>query len=642
MPNLTPSHLLTLDVSGNITSDTNSYVTAPSLSSTLTSYIPYMASTLGTGVLQSPSSGNITSSNTLPSGCSATNTILTTPTFSGTVATGLTASKVLQTDGSGNLSASGVSSTTLGYLDATSSVQTQINGKQATLTGATTTVVSSNLTPSVVVVSDGSGKIASSAVTSTTLGYLDPTSSIQTQINGKQASVSVGNNVIVQTNGSGVLTGSTTLPSGSSATSMTLTTPTFSGNVTTGLAASELLQTNSSGVMIASNTLPSGSSATNMTLTTPSFSSATITGSNVYNGTSTQPFLFYDTSTGYKMGAINSFAYNSNNCFSLGSYTSTGTLIGQQIILGRDNGGYVLVTSPVINGAITWATDNDWDLGSATSRPANIRVANTGYFYGLSNGIAQISSSALTSSNTLPSGCSATSMTLTTPTFSGASTTQALLPSANNTYSIGSTGTRYANGYFFTGLDVTNNSGSGNWASISVGGSYNGNVINVLQLKNNTTTASSGTEMSFQGVNSGGTATTGSAYYSGNAFVIVANSVGVSLTNGASSWASACSKGLKNVVDSSVDHEKNIEHLDSIAIDRWAYKADETATENMGPYAEDILEKFNLGSGKELTTLQMDGVLFSCLKGMYTKHKKLEDLVNQLQTKLNDILEKGS
>lgn len=44
----------------------------------------------------------------------------------------LTASRVLVSDGSGVISASSVTSTTLGYLDATSSIQTQLNAKQAT------------------------------------------------------------------------------------------------------------------------------------------------------------------------------------------------------------------------------------------------------------------------------------------------------------------------------------------------------------------------------------------------------------------------------------------------------------------------------------------------------------------------------
>jgi hypothetical protein len=43
----------------------------------------------------------------------------------------------------------------------------------------------------------------------------------------------------------------------------------FSGTITTGLTASRLVQTNGSSQMIASNALPSGCTATNMTLTTP-------------------------------------------------------------------------------------------------------------------------------------------------------------------------------------------------------------------------------------------------------------------------------------------------------------------------------------------------------------------------------------
>lgn len=43
----------------------------------------------------------------------------------------LTASRAMVTDGSGFASASGVTATTLGYLDATSSIQTQLNAKQA-------------------------------------------------------------------------------------------------------------------------------------------------------------------------------------------------------------------------------------------------------------------------------------------------------------------------------------------------------------------------------------------------------------------------------------------------------------------------------------------------------------------------------
>ena len=104
--------------------------------------------------------------------------------------TPLTASRALVSDGSGNLSASAVTSTEVGYLDGvTSAIQTQIDSKQATLTGAATSIASSDLTVHRALISSSSGKVEVSDITKIELGYLDGASSnIQTQINGKQAS----------------------------------------------------------------------------------------------------------------------------------------------------------------------------------------------------------------------------------------------------------------------------------------------------------------------------------------------------------------------------------------------------------------------------------------------------------------------
>jgi len=55
----------------------------------------------------------------------------------------LTADRVMLTDGSGFASASGITGTTLSYLDATSSIQTQLNGKQASGTYVTSLTVAS-------------------------------------------------------------------------------------------------------------------------------------------------------------------------------------------------------------------------------------------------------------------------------------------------------------------------------------------------------------------------------------------------------------------------------------------------------------------------------------------------------------------
>ena len=85
-------------------------------------------------------------------------------------------------------------STYLNRMDATSSVQTQLNAKQATITGAATTIVSSDLTVSKALQSNASGKVEVSSVTTTELGYVSGvTSAIQTQLNAKQATIDSSN-----------------------------------------------------------------------------------------------------------------------------------------------------------------------------------------------------------------------------------------------------------------------------------------------------------------------------------------------------------------------------------------------------------------------------------------------------------------
>ena len=108
----------------------------------------------------------------------------------------LTINRALISDASGKIAVhSTVSSTELGYLNGvTSAIQTQLNtldsDKQDNITGGASTITASDLTVSRALVSDGSGKVAVSAVTSTELGYLDgATSSIQTQINTKESTI---------------------------------------------------------------------------------------------------------------------------------------------------------------------------------------------------------------------------------------------------------------------------------------------------------------------------------------------------------------------------------------------------------------------------------------------------------------------
>jgi hypothetical protein len=113
------------------------------------------------------------------------------PTITGAATTitgsNLTVNRALTSNASGKVAVSAVTSTELGYLSGVSSaIQTQINGKEPTITGAATTITSSDLTVSRALESNGSGKVAVSSVTSTELGYVSGvTSAIQTQINNK-------------------------------------------------------------------------------------------------------------------------------------------------------------------------------------------------------------------------------------------------------------------------------------------------------------------------------------------------------------------------------------------------------------------------------------------------------------------------
>lgn len=105
-------------------------VEAPAVAGTGTVTLPASGTVVAQGgALGTPSSGTLTSCTGLPLG--------------GLVAT--TANRVLESNGTGVISPSAVTSTTLSYLDATSSIQTQINGK-VTSGGALGTPSSGTLT----------------------------------------------------------------------------------------------------------------------------------------------------------------------------------------------------------------------------------------------------------------------------------------------------------------------------------------------------------------------------------------------------------------------------------------------------------------------------------------------------------------
>ena len=80
-----------------------------------------------------------------------------------------------------------------------------------------------------------------------------------------------------------------------------------------------------------------------------------------------------------------------------------------------------------------------------------------------------------------------------------------------------------------------------------------------------------------------------------------------------------------------------MEILNIIPIDKWYYKHDNNKRQYIGPYAEDIHNYFNLSDGDTITTQDNDGILYSCLKGLYKKHLNLLNRVEELENKLNKL-----
>ena len=118
----------------------------------------------------------------------------------------------------------------------------------------------------------------------------------------------------------------------------------------------------------------------------------------------------------------------------------------------------ITIPSPALIGTILTGltygclvqTDNSQNLIASNTLPSSCSATNMTLTTPTLSGTVTVSaltasqlvqtnaSKQLISSNTLPSGCAATNMTLTTPTLSGNTTCNNILPSATGTYSLGS------------------------------------------------------------------------------------------------------------------------------------------------------------------------------------------------------------
>jgi hypothetical protein len=110
---------------------------------------------------------------------------LASPTFTGTVTTPVTASRVLVTGASSELAASTVTSATLAFLDIGSSLTTLLSAKAPLASPTFSGTITTPLTASRVLVTGASSELAASGVTSATLAFLDIGSSLTTLLAAK-------------------------------------------------------------------------------------------------------------------------------------------------------------------------------------------------------------------------------------------------------------------------------------------------------------------------------------------------------------------------------------------------------------------------------------------------------------------------
>ena len=131
----------------------------------------------------------------------------------------------------------------------------------------------------------------------------------------------------------------------------------------------------------------------------------------------------------------------------------------------------------------------------------------------------------------------------------------------------------------------------------------------------------------------------------GARFVTSSNgSTAAYLPGGSGSWISVSNKNLKENYQE-VDTVQVLEKVASMPLETWNYKAQDASIRHMGPYAQDFYAAFSLGEDPlGINTIDIDGVNFAAIQGLYTVHKKdiarlsseIAELREQLQLILTD------
>ena len=545
---------------------------------------------------------------------------------------------VVVTDASGNLASSSTPSSNMLYLDnVTSDIQTQIDGKQPTFSG----------TPNTVVISDTVGGLATSTTNTTQLSFLNNlTGDIQTQLNGKEPTFTGTANVLVATDASGALT-SSIIPVTEAvfAPNPGLTTGTFiKGLTSSSIENSSNMIENANDVIIqgvdstgkfvvndSSGTQVLGVDTTNSitnisTIQTPNL----ILQPSVDGG----QVLTVNDANGNPQVTMTSSNVGAEMLFNGGTFGATRILCGAEPGVSGISNSLIIQTPYGSNGDGSGLTLEGYNSGVVNMEMnfdgSNLSITDTIYTYLNINTtthdttlkglvVQPVTDGAVVNINNT---AGTNILSINTSTSQVLSRNNILDDGSGNMY-MGSLNFNNANASY-AGLYPQANK------PVTVEMVSNDGTNNFLTLRNTESTASYGSAIYMY--HADGDFIKINAAAGGYAQVYAGSQTTnyVQLDPSATSWSAPSKKGLKTVVDDKVDHEKHIEALGKIPVDRWYYTNDKSKRENIGMYVEDVVKEFGLSNGEALTTQEVDGVLLSCLKGMYIKHQKLEGVVNQL------------
>ncbi len=122
------------------------------------------------------------------------------------------------------------------------------------------------------------------------------------------------------------------------------------------------------------------------------------------------------------------------------------------------------------------------------------------------------------------------------------------------------------------------------------------------------------------------------------------------MVGGDTAWSAIALRAAKDIIEYEVDSNSILDTVSSMQLARWKYKraiedgSEDNRAEHISPFADDF-RVFGLGSDPDkLSTIDLEGVLYACVKGLNSKIEildrkniSLEKEVKELRT-LVDVL----